>query len=109
MCFLAFGYDPVIEGFDQKPTHVNESGSHQRKTLAWKGSENIPLKEVQSQTRERWTLTTHVSSDVHGRPERPPLEALFKGGKVVAHRLQASLERVREEEYFLAHSLGSVP
>jgi hypothetical protein len=28
------------------------------------------------------------------------MEALFKGGKVVARRLEASLERVREEEDF---------
>ena len=78
LCYLAFGYEPVVEGFDQKPMHFNESGSHQRKTLSWKGSGMIPLKEVQSQTRERWTLTTHVSSDLSVWPEVPPLEALFK-------------------------------
>ena len=32
--------------------------------------------------------------------QQTPLEALFKGGKVVARRLEASLERVREEEDF---------
>ena len=43
LCALAFGYDPAIEGFDQKPMHFNESGSHMRKTLAWKGSAHAPL------------------------------------------------------------------
>ena len=35
LCLLCFGYDPEIEGFDQKPMHFNESGSRMRHTLAW--------------------------------------------------------------------------
>ena len=38
LCYLAFGYEPVVEGFDPKPMDFNESGSQQRKTLSWKGS-----------------------------------------------------------------------
>ena len=56
------------------------------------------LKEAQSQIRERWALTTHVCSDLCLWPERPPLEALFKGGKVVGLRVDATLQRLREEE-----------
>ena len=100
LCILVFGYDPAIEGFDQKPMNLNESGSHQRKTFAWKGSGNVPLKEAQSQTRERWTLTAHVCSDLRLWPERPPLEALFKGGRVVGLCVKAALQQLREEEDF---------
>ena len=33
LCVLAHGYDPVMEGWDQKPFHFNESGSQMAKTL----------------------------------------------------------------------------
>ena len=78
LCVLVFCYDPAIEGFDQKPMHFNESGNHARKTLAGKGSLEVPLQLTQSQTHERWTLSTHVRSYLSLWPERPPLEAVFK-------------------------------
>ena len=42
LCMLVFGYDPALEGFDQKPVYFNESGSHMRNTLAWKGANIAP-------------------------------------------------------------------
>ena len=42
LCIEVHGYDPIIEGFDQKPLHFNESGSKHRKTLAWKGAPEVP-------------------------------------------------------------------
>ena len=89
---------PPIEGFDQKPVHVNESGRHMRKTLGWKGSAHVPLKEAQSQTRERWTLNTHVCSDLSVYLAHPPMEDIFKRGKVVGLRVEATLQQLREEE-----------
>ena len=38
LCQKCFGYDPIVEGFDQKPVHFNESGSRMRRTLAWRGT-----------------------------------------------------------------------
>ena len=58
----------------------------------------MPLKEAQSQTRERWALTTHVCSDLSLWPQRPPLEALFKGGRVIGLRVEAALQRLRERK-----------
>ena len=46
MCQLVFGYDPDVEGFDQKPTHFNESGSRMKNTLAWAGQSDVPLRSV---------------------------------------------------------------
>jgi len=100
LCLLAHGYDPAMEGFDQKPMHFNESGSRSRQTLFWKGAGNVPLKEVVSQTRSRWTLNTHVTSDLGSYPELPPLEALFKGGPRVASLAEACLRRVRDDADF---------
>ena len=46
LCQLVFGYDPVNEGFDQKPMHFNESGSRTRQTLTWKGVPEVPFEGV---------------------------------------------------------------
>jgi hypothetical protein len=78
LCQLVFGYDPEIEGFDQKPMHFNESGSRMKKTLAWAGQSDVPLKECVAQTRERWTMNTHVRSRVRQVGEWPPLEYYSK-------------------------------
>ena len=54
---LVTGQEPEsIDNFDQKPLHVNESGSKYQKTLAFVGGE-VELKELHSATRERWTVT----------------------------------------------------
>jgi hypothetical protein len=100
LCLMAHGYDPAMEGFDQKPMHFNESGSRSRQTLFWKGAGNVPLKEVVSHTRTRWTLNTHVTSDRSIYPELPPLEALVKGGPRVASLDEACLTRVRDDADF---------
>ena len=70
---MVFGYDFVIEGFDKKPTQVNGSGSRMRKSLAWSGQSEVPLKECAAQTRERWTLNTHVCSETLALGKCPPL------------------------------------
>ena len=94
LCQLFFGYDPVIEGFDQKPMHFNESGSRMRKTLAWSGQSEVPLKECAAQARERWTLNTHVCSETLAPGNLPPLEALFKGGVGVAAKVKRALKEL---------------
>ena len=48
LCELEHGYDPELDGFDQKPFHFNESGSQLRKTLHWKGVPEVSLKECAS-------------------------------------------------------------
>ena len=72
-----------IDNFDQKPLHVNESGSKYQKTLAFDGGE-VNLKECHSATRERWTVNTYATSD-EGRAAcgDNPLECLFKGSRYV--------------------------
>ena len=60
-------------------------------------SADVPLKECVGQTRERWTLNTHVLAAPRGPEEYPPLEALFKGGPRVVARAQVALDRLREE------------
>ena len=52
-----FGYQPEVDGFDQKPFHVNESGSKNRKTLEWTGA-----KQCHGSTRDRWTNFTTTTT-----------------------------------------------
>jgi len=53
----------VLWNFDQCPFHMNESGSKALGTLHFRGSCSVPLKEGHSATRERWTVSTMVSSE----------------------------------------------
>ena len=91
LCELEFGYSPILEGFDQKPFHFNESGSTMRKTLHWKGIDEVPLKELSSAVRARWTACTYTASDLSRFEEFPPLEALFKGGEIIRQKLEDTL------------------
>ena len=91
LCALAHGYDPVMEGWDQKPFHFNESGSQLSKSLVFKGAPEVPLKELSSAVRARWSACTYSSTDPARFAEFPPLEALFKGGPVVEQRLDDTL------------------
>ena len=54
LCELEHGYDPELDGFDQKPIHLNEFGSQMRKTLHFKRVPEVPLKECQSAVRSWW-------------------------------------------------------
>ena len=87
LCELEHGYDPELDGFDQKPFHFNESGSQLRKTLHWKGVPEVSLKECASAVRARWTACTWTSSKVARFEEYPPPGAVLKGGDVVQQRL----------------------
>ena len=87
LCILCHGYDPQIDGFDQKPFHMNESGSQNRKSLQWRGVGEVPLKECASSTRARWTANTYVTSRPGSFAPFPPLEIMFKGGPVVERRV----------------------
>jgi hypothetical protein len=77
----AFGYDPDIENFDQKPFHMNEAGSKYQKTLAYKGGE-VELKELHSATRARWTCLTWCISSPDRARQIPPCECLFRGASL---------------------------
>ena len=59
-----------------------------KKTLAWAGQSDVPLKECVAQTRERWTMNTHVRSRVRQVGQWPPLEILFKGGLGVCAKVE---------------------
>ena len=74
--------------------HFNESGSRMRHTLTWKGQMNVPIKECVGQTRDRWTLNTHVCSDPARFTDYPPLEAMFKGGPIVDKKVKHLLEHL---------------
>ncbi|MCP4239045.1 MAG: hypothetical protein GY772_00615, partial [bacterium] len=95
LCLLAHGYDPDVDGFDQKPFHFNESGSQGRNTLAYVGAPTVPLKECAASTRARWSATTYVSSNPARFLTPPPLELLFKGGDTILKGLRAAREDLR--------------
>ncbi len=92
LCQAVHGYDPVCENFDQSPFHLNEVGSKGAKTLAYKGSERVPLKENHAATRARWTVQTMVISEPPRVRRIPPLELMFKAdGERLEARLQGFL------------------
>jgi len=91
---LIFGYEPDVDGWDQKPFHMNEAGSKYQKTLSWCGGE-VELKEGHSATRERWTACTYTTSSVERALQIPPLELMFKGGPRVAATLEDFLHNLR--------------
>ncbi len=90
LCWLAHGYDPRASGFDQKPFHINESGSKEAKTLSFKGQKEVALKELHGDTRARWTACTMVVSDPAQARAGPHLECLFKGGAGILATLEAA-------------------
>ena len=76
------GYDPHVENWDQSPFHHNETGSNNQKTLAVAGVE-VPLVELHTATRMRWTANLTTFSD-HARLKEhgPPLRgAHVQGGR----------------------------
>ena len=81
---LLTGQEPEsIDNFDQKPLHVNESGSKYQKTLAFEGGE-VELKELHSATRERWTVNTYATSDeTRAVAGDNPVECSFKGKRLL--------------------------
>ena len=91
LCWLQHGYDPRASGFDQKPFHINESGSKEAKTLAHKNQREVALKELHTDTRARWTACTMVVSDPGEARAVPHLECLFKGGSTICRRLEADV------------------
>ena len=93
---LATGEEPeCIDNVDQKPFHVNESGSKYQKTLAWTGRE-VELVEMHSATRERWTCNTFGTSDENRAMNCDVwLEMLMKGGPEVLRKLREGLEELR--------------
>ena len=89
---LTFGYDALIENFDQSPFHHNESGSQNKPTLAVRGS-IVPVVEGNSDIKSRWTanLTTKSRFTFRKGDPMPAAECMFKAEKdgVVDERLQA--------------------
>ena len=65
---------------DEKPVHVNESGSKEVKTLVHEGAPFVPLRTNHSASRERITLMTcGVSSAYLAMTDRkPPIAACIK-------------------------------
>ena len=98
LCVAAFGYDPIIEGFDQQPLHFNESGSKCRKTLAFRGQDQVAVEESVDASRARFTAMTFVSSDPHRFPNGLPLEICYKGGAVIRKEVVDAAAAVRGGE-----------
>ena len=83
-----------ILGIDEKPLHMNEGGSKCVGTLEIAGAPMVVLKENHTQTRERVSLMTTVTSCevVATWSELMPLELLCKG-KTQAHQGSAPTGR----------------
>ena len=90
LAILLLGYDLGIDNMDQSPFHMNEAGSKKVGSLCLRGCGVVPLTEVHSDTRERWTVNTMVRSDFEAGNSLPPLEVMFKaeGGRMRAQLQQ---------------------
>ena len=58
--------------------HMNEAGSQSTGTLSLRGCGAVPLNELHSATRARWTANTLVRSDFDTGGAPPRLELMFK-------------------------------
>ena len=93
LAMLALGYDLEVDNADQKPFHLNESGSKDLRTLELKGARCVTLKEIHAETRARWTAQTFCTSSKQRAEAIPPAEVLFKGADGV---LRASEDYVSQ-------------
>ena len=92
------GYDPHVENWGQSPFHHNETGSNNQKTLAVAGVE-VPLVELHTATRMRWTANLTTFSDHKRLAEHGPpyAERMFKAdGEIRLQRLQ---QHIRSRGY----------
>ena len=69
-----------VWNFDQKPFHKNEAGSKALKTLDFQSARSTAIKEIHSQTRERWCCSTMCVSSKQRAIEGVPMEMMFQGG-----------------------------
>ena len=91
---LVFGYDLLIQDFDQSPFHHNETGPQNKPTLAVRGS-TVPVVNGNTDCKFRWTanLTTVSKFTAVAGGQMPATECMFKAekGGPVDQRLQACL------------------
>jgi hypothetical protein len=91
---LSFGYEALIQNFDQSPFHHNETGSQNKATLAVRGS-IVPVVEGNSDVKSRWTANLTTQSLYTGSSDdpMPSCECMFKAEKdgSIDRRLQAFL------------------
>ena len=78
LAIRVLGYDLDQDNLDQSPFHMNEAGSKAEKSMSIRGCGIVPLKEGHAQTRERWTLQTHTTSNADRARQVPPVEIMFK-------------------------------
>jgi hypothetical protein len=93
LMLLVFGYDPLIQNFDQSPFHHNETGSQDKATLGVRG-DKVPIIEGNADVRTRWTANlTTCSRAAVATGTMTPAECMFKAEKdgSVDARLQAFL------------------
>ena len=83
---LTFGYDPEIWSFDQKPFYRNHAGSKRMPTLCFRGQADVLVREIHSDTRDRFSANTLVVTSLECLPwPFPPLE-ICMGGRRMAPR-----------------------
>ena len=83
------GYDLAVDNVDQSPFHMYEAGSKKAGTLCIRGCGTVPLNEVHSATRERWSVNTLVRSDFTPKGPLPLLEIMFRAeGSCLQPKLQ---------------------
>ena len=85
------GYDLAVDNVDQSPFHMNEAGTKNVGSACLRGCGAVPLNEIHSATRARWTVNTIVRSDVGPDGPLPPLEVMFKADGV---RLRGSCSSI---------------
>ena len=104
LALLLLKYDLEADGFDQKPVHRNEAGSKLQPTLSIKGCPEIAIKELHSETRERFSVNTLVTSRRALALAGPPVEVLFKGGAGIEADLLGELPSIGMPCLFVAVS-----
>ena len=98
LIWLHFEHFADVDGFDQKPLHVHESGSKNLKSLEHTNERNVTVKEGHAATRSRYTVVTYVTSNEKRARALCPLELCFKGGSGVLSALAGILKALKDED-----------
>ena len=79
LAWYCLGVALVVWGCDQKPLYMNEGGHKGMQTCEFEGAELAVIKECITQTRQRVSLFTTVTSDAAEASAELPIAMCFKG------------------------------
>ncbi|CAD7965843.1 unnamed protein product [Amoebophrya sp. A25] len=98
------GYRVTISNIDEKPVFMNQTS--EGGVVAQVGARHVRILENHGQTRSRYTVLTHVSTQASETQPPPYIEVLMRGGETVEKKLQRTRTKVVNDGELPGVSLG---